>query len=463
MRHLMMLSLLLVSLAFTPIIMAQQGAIASPNGNNVPATLAATAALNSQVVLYVDGSTKKVCQLTGEIDREFNTPTVNQTETRWGLSSVDGGHSFDHDGKVFFLFGNGNPTPMFNGKPNGYLSPPRRPDQTDGPVAFTTDTNIENCLKLDVITNAIGAYNNDMVLNAQGQPAITLRVDEGSGAGFSQGGRMYALFATDNLVYQSGGPTADNLGCSTRSVLAVSDDDGRTFQYLYDFSSGPDAKFVGNEVAQGADGYLYFWGVQSGTHCRQSAPYFARKKAQTIDQPGGMEYFAGFDANGQPTFSASESDAVPLFHDTVPTAAGGSRVDDCMGEHGIEWNRFVSRWVMLYNCFNSKPNANDWIYMRYAEQPWGPYSAPQVIFNPVRDKGFCYFIHRAVTPTQPQCDNLGDPAHPEQSGSGYGPFIVSHYTVGDPANHTSTFYWTMSTWRPYQKVLMQTTIQVQPS
>ena len=34
---------------------------------------------------WVPGSTKKVCQLTGDYDRSANTPTISQTGKRFGL------------------------------------------------------------------------------------------------------------------------------------------------------------------------------------------------------------------------------------------------------------------------------------------------------------------------------------------------------------------------------------------
>jgi len=54
---------------------------------------------------------------------------------------------------------------------------------------------------------------------------------------------------------------------------------------------------------------------QGGLQFRQSLPYLARKKAFLMDQPGEIEYFAGLDWEGNPHFSESESDAVPLFRD----------------------------------------------------------------------------------------------------------------------------------------------------
>jgi O-glycosyl hydrolase len=410
-------------------------------------------------ITYVEGSSQKVCQITGEIDKEFNKPTVNQTQTRWGLMSTDGGYSFEHNGKLFMLFGDSNPTPTFRGKPNGPNQPPRNWEYNDGPTAFTTDTNIEQCLKFNVITNSIGAYKNPVVLNAQGKPAVKLRINEGPVGGFSQGGKMYVMFMTDNFVYPPGPSKKTGIGMSTRLVLAVSNDDGNTFHYLYDLSKGPDGKFVNAAVAHGSDGYLYFWGVQAGKQFRKSAPYFARKKDATIDRPGGFEYFIGFDISGRPRFSASEAEAEPLFHDYVPDSSGQMQIRDCMGEAGVEWNRFLHRWVMLYNCANQRKEHLPGIWMRVAERPWGPWSEPQTIFNPVRDKAFCHFIHRAVTPDFPQCDNLSVPEQQGVWGAPYGPFFISRFTTGDAERATSTFYYTISTWNPYQKVIMKTTIQ----
>jgi hypothetical protein len=49
-------------------------------------------------ITYVAGSSQKICQLTGEMDRELGQPTVNQTGTRFGLISADLGYSFETTG-----------------------------------------------------------------------------------------------------------------------------------------------------------------------------------------------------------------------------------------------------------------------------------------------------------------------------------------------------------------------------
>ena len=240
--------------------------------------------------------------------------------------------------------------------------------------------------------------------------------------------------------------------------MAVSDDDADTFRYLYDFSKGPSAKFINTAIAREPDGFVYFWGTQGGQLYRRSAPYFARKKAAFIDRESGMEYFVGLAPDAAPRFSASETDAFPLFADY---AAGSAEPRNCVGELSVEWNRFIKRWVMLYNCSNRSAANQSGIYMRVAEQPWGPWSTPQTIFNAVRDGGLCRFIHRAVDPGNPVCDNLTVPARLAVSGGNYAPYFISRFTAGDEARATSTFYYTMATWNPYTQVIMKTTIQRQ--
>jgi len=118
---------------------------------------------------------------------------------------------------------------------------------------------------------------------------------------------------------------------------------------------------------------------------------------------------------------------------------------------------------MLYNCTNNTSANPSGIYMRVATQPWGPWSAPQTIFNAKRDDGLCHFIHRAVTPSQPACDQLTDPARLGVQGGDYGPYMITSMITGDASRMTSTLYYTMSTWNPYVVVVMKSMIQVGPT
>jgi len=412
-------------------------------------------------ISYVPGSSQKVCQLTGETDREMKQPTASQTTSRYGLVSTDLGYSFEHNGKLFFLFGDSFASPTFNGKPNSFQDPPRNPDDNDA-IGFTADTSLNPCVKLDFVTDSIGAYKNPVVMNAQGQPAITLRNFEVPVAGISDGGKMYVIFATNHYVFPSG-PNKGTVTFGTRSVVGESDDNANTFHYLYDLSTGPNARFLNVAMARGSDGYLYFWGTQGGMLYRKSPPFLARKPIGSMNSLSGIEYLQAVQPDGTPVFVPSESQATPLFHDYLPDATSTPQVADCMGELGVDWNPYVKRWVMLYNCLNNTPANPRGIYMRTAREPWGPWSSAQTIFNPVTDGGYCVFIHRAVTTQNPTpCDQVSDPGRLNMSGGEYGPYFISRFTTGNSSTGISTFYYTLSTWNPYGQVIMKTTVQVSP-
>ncbi len=413
-------------------------------------------------ILYVPGSTAKVCQFTGQTDKEFNQPTVSQTEKRFGLVGTDRGYSFEHNGIIFFLFGDSPPSATFNGQPNAQTDTPRVADDNDA-IAYCSDIGGAPCVALHFITNQIGAFMNPVVLDAHGKPAVTLRTNETPIAGISDAGRMYVLFGTDNFLSNPPGGTSSPNGGATRSVVAVSDDSARTFHFVYNFSRGPDAKFIMTAIAPGQDGYLYFWGTQGDTIFRHSPPFLARKPIGSMGDSTAIEYLSAVNANGTPVFMAGENRAIALFHDSLPGPGGSNQVKDCMGEVGVEWNTFVHRWVMLYNSSNNTTSNPRGIYMRLALHPWGPWSAPQTIFNPERDNGFCYFIHRAVTQSEAACDSLSGTSRLAIGGGNYAPYFISRFTTGDSVLKTSTFYYVMSTWNPYNTVIMKSSIQGSPA
>lgn len=114
---------------------------------------------------------------------------------------------------------------------------------------------------------------------------------------------------------------------------------------------------------------------------------------------------------------------------------------------------------MLYNCSDRTAANMSGVYMRLAPQPWGPWGAPQTIFNAQRDRGTCFFIHRAATATSPACDQLSGPGREDTEGGAYGPYFLSPFTTGATASGTSTIYYLLSTWNPYIEVIMKTTVQ----
>lgn len=56
-------------------------------------------------IALVPRSVRKVCQLTGEYDRERQTYAFNRAESRFGFFGTDLGSSFEHGNRMWFLFG----------------------------------------------------------------------------------------------------------------------------------------------------------------------------------------------------------------------------------------------------------------------------------------------------------------------------------------------------------------------
>lgn len=94
---------------------------------------------SSPRLTFIPGSTQKVEQLIGDVDRETKRPTLSRTEERFGIIGTDLGYSFEHEGKLFFLFGD---TIARGG--------------TGDSIATTTAQSGEGGVRLDFVTGADG-------------------------------------------------------------------------------------------------------------------------------------------------------------------------------------------------------------------------------------------------------------------------------------------------------------------
>ena len=372
--------------------------------------------------------TRKVSQLTGDIDRETGQKTLNETGSRFGIYGTDLGVSFLHDGKLYFLFGDTNRT---KGKPG--LPATAMPGEdfneaaTDyDSIAYTTSDHAYEGIKL--------LFNSDF-------PHLDY-VDQMTGEhpieGISIGEYMYVFFTTDLFPESFLSPT--------RSILARSNDGGIHFgKPLYTLSTDKfihvSAQVIDNHVLQGlpekAGEGLLIWGT--GEH-RKSDIYLAYIPLAEINNRSSLRFFSGIadekEDHLQPIWTSDESMAKPLF----PTG--------CAAEISVRWNYYLEKWIMLYNCELCNTRG---VIVRLADTPWGPWSAPKIIFDP--EDGYGKFIH------EPGKDNLNDPTRDghEDKGHEYGPYQMAPYSTGIKGRYTK-IYFTMSTWNPYQVMQMSAII-----
>jgi hypothetical protein len=375
----------------------------------------AVAAVNPTVapdVTYVVGSTRKIEQLIGNTDFQRLTPTLNRTQSRYGITGSDLGVPFTHNGLTYVVFGD----------TQGAVFGDR------DPMAMTTDRDPEDGLLLDFLSDGPGTWR-PITIPGISQAAFEVPVD-----GVSVSNRMYLYHTTDHSASVTMG----------RSVVAVSTNDGRNFELLYTFSTTHFINVSVNKVnvrdwpgfPQTEGEGLAIFG--SGSY-RASDVRLAFQPVSDIDDVSSLQYFAGLDAAGQPLWSGNELDAIALFD------------QPCVGELSVGWNKFIRRWVMLYNCESPRG-----INFRTARQPWGPWTQPQVLFEPWNDLGYAYFMH--ANWTFRNLDAVHNPGRQDEWGGEYGPYLFKELATG--TDNRTTIYFTMSTWNPYVSVLMKSELQV---
>ena len=374
---------------------------------------------------YHPGTTRKLLQLTGDTDRTLRVPTLSRTATQAGVVGTDLGSSFEHKGKLCFLFGD------TRGRPGGV---------TDC-LAFSESTDPKKL----TITFPLAPDGRFRPIEVSGISQGPMEVPCG---GISVNGAMYIVHTTQ---WHHPDGRHDPRGNMERSALARSTDDGATWKRVYTLSCASrhdmtNARFVnvGMAVVE-AEKYpgqlpypsgtvVLIWG--SGAY-RKSNPCLACIPADQIETKSALRYFAGFDSDGRPKWARAEARAAYLFDHPQ------------LGEFSTAWVAPIQRWVILYNA--TEPRG---IVMRTAAKPWGPYSEGQLIFDPWKDGGYGRFMHAAWD--QHRLDAFCERGRENQWGAEYGPYIIPRFTAGNARR--CHIYYTLSTWRPYQTVLMRSEI-----
>ena len=397
-------------------------ASAAPAASSPAPHPAASTAIPARVVAlnYVSNSTVKLEQLIGDEDKQTHKPTPSQSVTRFGVEGTELGNSFEHQGHIYFLFG---PTV-------GRV--PQEPDT----IAMTDTTNPESGVRLDFLTsggNYLAVQPSDTNMSLMDVPV----------AGISLDGQMYVAASTGGTRGRA----------TSRSVLTKFSAPS-TFQTIRTISQLPDGKFIrmsmhaqpGPVAGLPAGGpYIFTWGT--GKY-RESDAYLSIVPAGQFETGKGTRYFAGLDAANAPTWSDNESDGIPIVKDGT------------LGDLSVTWCRELNLWLMTYDR-RTQPTG---VAFSYSKTPWGPWSEPQIVFNPVRDNGLGKFIHN---PMRKIDDGLAGPVmgpkrranDEEVRGGAYAPYVVERWTKvqGSMLN----LYYVLSTGNPYVVVLMQSRLQIE--
>ncbi|MDO5523566.1 MAG: DUF4185 domain-containing protein [Bacteroidia bacterium] len=359
----------------------------------------------------------KISQLTGDYDRHLNKPTLSQTNTRYRIEGTDLGVPFQDGETTWLLFGD-----------------------TWGPkaglhnvIGYTTDKTPEDGLKLDFLTDEVGIYQGIMIPGVNTTGAFEVPT-----GGIVIEDDFFIWLTTDHSEEVTMG----------RSVVAMA---GRNnamkaqFSKVYDLSTSKFINVLPVRIKNSdwnflppheGDGLLLF---ASGAY-RKSHVYLAYQPLSGIKNKNSIRYFAGI-KDEKPLWNKNEKDAQPIFRLSDPG----------VGELSASYNKFIKKWILMYN--HGDPRG---INLRTSDTPWGPWSDPEVVFRPWEDGGYCHFIHTDWR--FDNCDNVHNPGRENEWGGEYGPYEFSHFATGN--DKSTTIYFTMSTWNPYEVVLMKASLRL---
>ena len=156
----------------------------------------------------------------------------------------------------------------------------------------------------------------------------------------------------------------------------------------------------------------------------------------------GVRYWAGLTASGEPRWSDREADARPLLH---PGA---------FGEVSVRWVPELGRFLLLGTSGPEDPIGLA-VTLRTAENLWGPWSPRRRLLDWVArgmwfDDPFSRFIKAHGDGTDPVGDRIFR-GQADATGAAYAPFFYDARRDGDDL----VLRYTLSTWNPYQVVLME--------
>ncbi len=454
----------------------------------LPGWAAAQSSSGPPAVTYIPGSSVKLYQVNGDCDWVEWDATINsksptckattsRTVTNADVLGDDVPVAFEHNGELIVTFGD---TIGANG--NGAWTTVQNSFawQAHDPIARSTTANAADGLLLNFFLN--GKHGLEVLLPPQpdGTP-VAMGIDDIPHAGVSVNGTIYLGIKTGNVNSSDG----TNDQSHAYSLLATFDESKQTFTSGRTVSASPGGHFVGGAFYLAPAGLLgtpppvspepivlnFGVGQQHASNLYLSLVP-ASEFWTGLDAQGNpaTRYFTGI-VNGQPTWSSKESDAVPIIYDVDPA-------NPTINKTSVFYSQQLGLWLLVYDAGASNITGED-IYFAYAAHPWGPWSTPQEIFDPCRDKGFGNFIFyyyatakdnfcpsampagvtsapNSAGPSGPTIGSTNDPS--TTRGRPYAPALIERFT--QISGNTLKLYYLMATWNPYAVVLMESDFNI---
>ena len=448
-------------------------------------------AQNVPSLTYVPGSSVKLYQVNGDCDwvqwdasltskTPTCVPTASKTLTNADILGNDVPVVFENNGEMIVTFGD----------TIGALNYAAWSDVTNSfawhahdPIARSTTKNASDGLLLNFFMNGT----HGLEITPPPQPngmAVGTGIDDIPHAGISINGTIYLGIKTGNV--NSG--TGNNDQSNAYSLLAAFNETTQAFTSGRTVSASPNGHFVGGAFYMAPTGLLgtpspvspepimLNFGIGQERVSNIYLSIIPSSEFWTGLDPSGnpaTRYFSGM-SDGQPTWSSAESNAVPIVYDPVdPT-------NPAIDKTSVFYSQPLGLWLLVFDGHSGKP-ANKGIYFTYASRPWGPWSAPQQVFNPCRDNAFgnfmFYYYPTAAANDCPSAMPAGVTSAPGSSGpagptigdqtannpnttraDAYAPALIERFTV--ISGNTLKLFYMMSTWNPYATVMMESDFNI---
>lgn len=451
----------------------------------------------------VPGSTTPRTPLTGEhfqisVDGVyFAEPTASATLSRYGVVGTDLGHPVTLSDRILLFFGD---TVSAYRSGDRYLAA-RAPAGISDSIGHIPVASVANCRYIESIASQLEKRVAAPVGDRTGCPEIRffanpfrgvddhvfkplviagLAADEGQGTfrvptdAIAHNDRVY-LFVTTRI--QDARPVNTFV---LQSILAKSDQppslwsdtNPPSFTKLYTVSTHAEVADPANPPAPQNDGGKFMFAptvVLDGTSVADlgltaGLPAALRSAGQVAFVWGGS--WLGNNSNLYlAAFAMSDIDSgVSAWHYYAGNgrwvrdekSASALLTTDDVSHHSVAWNAGLRRFVMLRG-------GRGGIVAQFSTTPWGPWTTAAAIFTPT-DKWWTRLMHRPGADSIVQSlvpvylrDGTPLPFPDGDTGVPYSPSLLDEFTVNPDGS--VTVYYTLSTWNPYQSVLMSSSFR----
>jgi Domain of unknown function (DUF4185) len=428
---------------------------------------ASAAAQPAPVLTWITNSSVKLEQIIGDIDWEANARgsnllTASQTITRFHIMGNGLGYSFENNGKLIFLFGDTISEDPTNGPLNYHAA---------DPLAWSTTTDGEMPLVINFFTNNPPTNVAPIFVRPAG---ITMAGDDVPNAGITLANGVFLVCNTGseasntNIAPQTNDFSVlvtfnESLAFTNTAIITNIFFTNRIISILTTNlapTNSLQGHFINVSMREYGTNVMMF-----GTgEYRSGDVFLCQIPTASFVSGSGTLFFAGL-TNGEPIWSGMESNCYPVVQDNPTNGLPWPNDAGTAGNVSVIYSTNLNLWLMTYDggrSADTPKNKTTGVYFSYAQQPWGPWATPQLIFNKSRDNGVGVFIYDPSTtndlalagPVIGSNDPLTTP------GGDFAPIMIERFTR--VTNSTLLIYYTLSTWNPYTVIKMRSSFSIVP-